>query len=64
MVSVTPPIHQGAVKPHEEARQEYRREGTFAVFALVVYGEVQQRQQVVIVQENLMSRLLKRHIYI
>lgn len=35
---------------------------TFAVFALVVHGEVQQRQQVVVVQENLVSRLLKRHV--
>lgn len=39
-------------------------EPTFAVFALVVDGEVQQRQQVVIVQENLMSRLLEGHVHI
>lgn len=37
---------------------------TFAVFGLEVDGEVQQRQQVVVVQENLMSRLLKGHVHI
>lgn len=37
---------------------------TFAVFALVVNSEVQQRQQIVIVQQHLMSCLLEGHIYI
>ena len=37
---------------------------TFAVFALVVHSEVQQRQEVVVVQENFMSRLLKGHVHV
>lgn len=39
-------------------------EPTFAVFALVVHGEVQQRQEVVIVQQHLMSCLLEGYVYI
>lgn len=37
---------------------------TFAVFALVVDGEMQQGQQVVVVQQHLMGCLLERHVHI
>lgn len=44
--------------------KSHSEEQTFALLPLVVDGEVQERQEVVVVQQHLVGSLLKGHIYV